>query len=66
MGMMLFGLQEAVRTVQLGVVVFLFIFSRIFLLHWRQPVFGVAFGLGILPPPKYSQLHRGWALRRCR
>jgi hypothetical protein len=47
MGTMLFGLQEAVRTVQLGVVVFLFILSRIFLVHWRQPVFGIAFGLGI-------------------
>lgn len=47
MGTALFDVEEAVRIIQLGVVIFLFVFSRIFLLHWRQPVFGIALGLGI-------------------
>jgi len=47
MGATLFGIEEAIRIIQLGVVVFLFIFSRLFLLHWRQPVFGIALGMGI-------------------
>ena len=38
---------EAARSVELGLLVFLFLFSSAFGLHWRTHVFGVALGLGI-------------------
>jgi len=39
--------EETTRTVEVGLLMFLFLFSRAFGLHWRQHVFGVALGLGI-------------------
>jgi hypothetical protein len=39
--------EEAARIVEVGLLVFLFAFSRAFGLHWRQNVFGIALGLGI-------------------
>jgi hypothetical protein len=40
-------LEEATRTVELGLLVVLFTCAGAFGLHWRQSVFGVALGLGI-------------------
>jgi len=39
--------EEAARVVEVGLLVFLFAFSRAFGLHWRQNIFGVALGLGV-------------------
>jgi hypothetical protein len=39
--------EETARTVEVGLLMFLFLFSRAFGLHWRQHVFGIALGLGI-------------------
>ncbi len=39
--------EEAARLLQVGLIMFLFLFSSAFGLHWRQHVFGVALGLGI-------------------
>lgn len=38
--------QEAARIVELGVIMFLFLSSSAFGLHWRQNEFGIALGLG--------------------
>jgi hypothetical protein len=46
-GAALFTTEESVRFIELGIVGFLFIFSRTFQLHWRQPVFGIVLGFGI-------------------
>lgn len=40
-------LEEATRTIELGLLVVLFLSTEAFGLHWRQRVFGVALGLGI-------------------
>jgi hypothetical protein len=40
-------LEEAARIVEVGLLMFLFLFSSAFGLHWRQHVFGIALGLGI-------------------
>jgi len=40
--------EEAARIIELGFLVFLFIFSGVFGLHWRQWTFGIALGLGVL------------------
>ena len=40
-------LEEATRIVEVGLLMFLFLFSTAFGLHWRQCVFGMALGLGI-------------------
>jgi hypothetical protein len=39
--------EEAARVLEIGLLVFLFIFSTAFGLHWRQHVFGIAMGLGL-------------------
>jgi hypothetical protein len=39
--------EETARTIELGALMFLFLFSRAFGLHWRQQIFGIAMGLGI-------------------
>jgi hypothetical protein len=39
--------EEAARVVEVGLLVFLFAFSRAFGLHWRQNIFGIALGLGV-------------------
>lgn len=40
-------LEEATRIIEVGLLMFLFLFSTAFGLHWRQCVFGMALGLGI-------------------
>lgn len=42
-----FIVEEAARVVEIGLLVFLFLFSSVFGLHWRRHEFGVALGLGI-------------------
>jgi hypothetical protein len=39
--------EEATRIIEVGLLMFLFLFSTAFGLHWRQYVFGMALGLGI-------------------
>lgn len=39
-------LEQATRIAEVGLLVFLFSFSRVFGLHWRQNIFGIALGLG--------------------
>jgi hypothetical protein len=39
--------EQAGRVLQVGLIVFLFLFASVFGLHWRQYVFGIALGLGI-------------------
>jgi hypothetical protein len=39
--------EEAARVLELGLILFLFIFSGAFGLHWRAQVFGIVLGLGI-------------------
>jgi hypothetical protein len=39
--------EEAVRIVELGMLMFLFIFSSAFGLHWKQSLFGITLGLGL-------------------
>jgi hypothetical protein len=39
--------EEATRIIEVGLLMFLFLFSTAFGLHWRQSVFGMALGLGI-------------------
>jgi hypothetical protein len=38
---------EGARVVEVGLIMFLFLFSSVFGLHWRQNVFGMALGLGL-------------------
>ena len=38
---------EAVRIVEVGLIMFLFLSSSAFGLHWRQSTFGIALGLGM-------------------
>jgi hypothetical protein len=40
--------NEVARLIELGSIVFLFLCASVFGLHWRQNVFGVALGLGML------------------
>jgi hypothetical protein len=40
-------LEQATRVAQVGLVIFLFSFSGVFGLHWRQSIFGMALGLGV-------------------
>jgi hypothetical protein len=40
-------LEEAVRTIEVGMLIVLFMCTSTFGLHWRQSVFGIALGLGI-------------------
>lgn len=39
--------EEATRTIEVGLLIFLFLFASAFGLHWRQYLFGVALGFGI-------------------
>ena len=47
-------MEEAARVFEVGLLLFLFIFSSTFGLHWRQHEFGVALGLGILAAAKLT------------
>jgi hypothetical protein len=40
-------LEQGTRIAEVGLVVFLFSFSGVFGLHWRQSIFGMALGLGV-------------------
>lgn len=40
-------MEQGTRIVEVGLLMFLFIFSSTFGLHWRQLLFGIALGLGI-------------------
>jgi len=40
--------EEAIRIIEVGLILLLFLFSGTFGLHWRQSVFGIALGLGAL------------------
>jgi hypothetical protein len=42
-----FVAAEVARILEVGLLMFLFTFSRVVGLHWRQVVFGVALGLGV-------------------
>jgi len=46
-GSVMMVVAEAVRFVEVGLLMFLFLFSGAFGLHWRAPVFGIALGLGV-------------------
>jgi hypothetical protein len=39
--------EQAGRIAEVGLIIFLFSFSRVFGLHWRQGVFGIALGVGL-------------------
>jgi hypothetical protein len=39
--------EEATRVIEVGLLLFLFLFSAVFGLHWHQRVFGIALGLGV-------------------
>jgi|SRR5947209_356563 len=39
--------EEAVRTTEVGLLLFLFLFAGAFGLHWRQSIFGIALGFGL-------------------
>jgi hypothetical protein len=39
--------EECARILEVGLLMFLFVFAGIFGVHWRQHVFGIALGLGI-------------------
>lgn len=47
-----FLLEEAARVLEVGLIAFLFVFSGLFGLHWRQSVFGITLGLGIFAAMK--------------
>jgi hypothetical protein len=47
LGSVVFVIAEATRVVELGLLMFLFVFSSAFGLHWRAHVFGIALGLGV-------------------
>jgi hypothetical protein len=42
-----FVVEEAARVIEIGLLMFLFLFSSVFGLHWRRQEFGIALGLGI-------------------
>ncbi|HEX2329791.1 MAG TPA: hypothetical protein VHN74_13780 [Candidatus Angelobacter sp.] len=48
--------EEAARIIEIGAIVFLFIFSGAFGLHWRQSTFGIALGLGLFVATKLAAL----------
>ena len=43
----LFVMEQAGRILEVGLLLFLFLFASAFGLHWRQYVFGIALGLGL-------------------
>lgn len=40
-------MEEAIRTIEVGLLIVLFLCARAFGLHWRHSVFGLALGLGL-------------------
>lgn len=53
-GVALLAAEEAARVLEVGLIMFLFLFSSAFGLHWRQWVFGIALGLGIFSAAKLT------------
>ena len=43
----MFVVEEAVRTTEVGLLLFLFMFAGAFGLHWRHSLFGIALGFGL-------------------
>ena len=43
----IFVSEEAARVIEVGLLIFLFVCSSTFGLQWRQPIFGIALGLGV-------------------
>ena len=52
--MALMAMEEAARVLEVGLLLFLFVFSGAFGLHWRQHEFGIALGLGIIATAKLA------------
>lgn len=48
--------EEAARILEVGLIIFLFLFASVFGLHWRQFVFGIALGLGISVAVKLAEV----------
>ena len=48
--------EEAMRVVEVGLLMVLFLFATTFGLHWRQYVFGIALGLGIFTTVQLAAL----------
>lgn len=48
--------EEAARILEVGLIMFLFLFCSVFGLHWRQFVFGIALGLGIFVAVKLAEI----------
>jgi hypothetical protein len=46
--------EEAARIMEVGLIMFVVVFSTVFGLHWRQPLFGIALGLGIFTAVKLA------------
>jgi hypothetical protein len=42
-----FAVEEAARILEVGTILFLFVFATAFGLHWRHTTFGITLGLGI-------------------
>lgn len=51
--------EEASRIVEVGLIMFLFLFSTAFGLHWRQHMFGIVLGLGISAAVKLATITIG-------
>ncbi len=51
-GITLMVVEEAARIIEVGLIMFLFLSSSVFGLHWRQYVFGIALGLGVFTAVK--------------
>jgi hypothetical protein len=48
--------EEAARILEVGLIMFLFVFSSVFGLHGRQPIFGIALGLGTYVAVKLAEV----------
>jgi hypothetical protein len=46
-GSVVMVVAEAGRIIEVGLLMFLFLFSTAFGLHWKAPIFGIALGLGL-------------------
>ena len=49
-------MEEAARILEVGLIAYLFFFSSVFGLHWRQAIFGIALGLGAFAVVKLTTL----------
>jgi hypothetical protein len=50
------AVDQAARIVEIGLLMFLFLFSSVFGLHWRRHEFGIALGLGIFVSVELTRL----------